>query len=142
MAIVNLLPAMAEAPDGMMRTSHKGTAPGVVVKIAVSPEAQAPVKADAGTVKYGVPVAGLSGAKSDRVLPLPTAPERAPETVKADDDVKAIVHWSYTVPRLPNRIEAIVKSPLPTVATLVFDNTGASVEPADRTLATRAEEAD
>ena len=94
MAIVNLLPAMAGAPAGIMRTACSGILAGIVVKEAVSAAAHAPVHAAAGIVKYGVPLFGLDGAKSASVLPDPTDPVRAPATVNAVEEVKVIVHWS------------------------------------------------
>lgn len=136
-ARVKRLPATAVAPAGIIRTNHKGTAPGTVVKVAVSPAAQTPVKAAAGIVKYDVPLFGLAGEKSVSILPVPNEPERTPSTVYAVAVVKVIVHWSYTVPRLPSTKAPEVKSPVPTVATFKPVSEGARDAPAAITLATR-----
>lgn len=77
-----------------MRTAISGMFAGTVVKVAVSPAAQAPLKAAAGIVKYGVPLFGFAGALSASVLPVPREPDRTPSIVNAVEEVKVRVHWS------------------------------------------------
>ena len=70
----------------------------MVVIVTWLPLAKVPPHADAGTVKYGEDVLGLTGANVLLRLPVPRGPRKADVQVNAVADVKANVTVSRMAP--------------------------------------------
>src|SRR5574337_65600 len=100
----------------MVRTTHTGASAPMVLKRSALPAAQPVPQPSARTVKYGTPVAGLVGAVSVLMLPVPTTPTCSPTMLNAVVLVNTSAQRSVLAPWLVTSMGASTSLYLPVVA--------------------------